>query len=232
MKQSRIPTDLIKNSTYFIPTYINESEWDSINLNTWFDCIYYNYNINERFNRKVCSIDIGCMNFISLYGINGECYKIKSDYQKINKILKNNKYDSNRKNVLIMNLINELHTKTSKFICSKYDIIYIGYVNNSGEINSDKMTDIYDNLLKILHHNNFLIKLEKICKKYKKELKIVDESFTSVTCTSCGELNKFKRMWLDDCSDRRRYICEYCNVVTCRDISASRNILIKNEFKC
>lgn len=229
MKQTRIPVDLIKQSRYFIPTYINEREWSYVNLNTWFDCIYYNYGISDRFSSNICSIDIGCMNFISLYGVNGECYKIKSDYQKINKILQSSKYDSKTKNRLVMNLINELHTKAAKFICSKYDIIYIGYVNNSGKIDSDTMVDICDNLLKILHHNDFLIKLEKISKKYGKELKIVDESFTSVTCTSCGELNKFKRMWLEDSSDRRKYVCEFCNIVTCRDISASRNILIKNE---
>jgi transposase len=230
MKQSRISTDLIKKSTYFIPFYINEAEWDRVNLNTWFDCIHYDYQIdhtNQHDNR--CSIDIGCMNFISLYGVNGECYKIKSDYKKIDKILKTDKYNNKTKDRLVMNLINELHTKAAKFICSKYDVIYIGYVNNSGKIDSNRMHSIYDNLLKILHHNDFLVKLEKISKKYKKELKIVDESFTSVTCTSCGELNKFKRIWLEDDSDRRKYTCEYCNIVTCRDIAASRNILIKNE---
>ena len=66
---------------------------------------------------------------------------------------------------------------------------------------------------------------------YNKDIRIVEESYTSVQCGVCGEKNKFTRIYDIDDSIRRKYTCEYCNTEFCRDLNASRNILIKNENK-
>ena len=71
--------------------------------------------------------------------------------------------------------------------------------------------------------------LKCYARKYNKTLRIVDESFSSVQCGICGEKNKFSRIFDDDDSIRRKYTCVYCNHEFCRDLNASRNILIKNE---
>ena len=129
----------------------------------------------------------------------------------------------------ILNLIKELHIVSAKIICSKYDIIYVGLVNNKGNINSREFNTIEDNLLKIVSHKEFLDILQEYAELYNREIKIVEESFTSVQCGVCGEFNKFGRIFSDDDSERRKYSCKYCNSEFCRDINAARNILIKNQ---
>lgn len=226
--QSPISKELIKQSNYYLPNFKNEKEFKRINMNTWAEFMYYKY---DRFNVKnnICSIDIGTKNFISLYGVTGTCFKIKSDYKIIDDILQDKNISYEDKDSLITKLIVELHEKSAKFICNNYDIIYVGYVNNKGNINSREMETIEDNLLKILCHTEFLDTLKFYAKKYKKELKIVDESFTSKQCSSCGEFNKFERIIDPDDSERRKYICKYCGFTADRDLNASRSILIKNE---
>lgn len=235
MKNSPIAKELIINSQYYLPIYKNENKWKYININSWFDCIYYTYkkeiNNNKTYKTKICSIDIGCKNFLSIYGLDGTCYKLKSNYKIIDDILKNSTINNETKNDMIKQLINELHYKSATFICKNFNIIYIGYVNNEGNIDSNKMSSIEDNLLKILCHNNFLRVLKNKCKKLKKTLRIVDESFTSVQCTNCAMFHKYERIFSDDDSERRKLHCKYCDVQLCRDLNASKNILIKNEHK-
>jgi len=230
LKKTQVPIskELIKKSNYYLPNFKNEKEFKRINMNTWAEFMYYTYD-KIKVNKNTCSIDIGCKNFISLYSLTGTCFKIKSDYKIIDNILRDNTLSYDYKDNLITNLIKELHIKSAKFICNNYDVIYIGFVNNKGNINSREMETIEDNLLKILCHTDFLDTLKKYAKKYKKELKIVDESFTSKYCSRCGESNKFERILDPDDSERRKYICKHCGFVACRDLNASRMILIKNE---
>ena len=231
-KPTNMPIDkkLIKSSNYYIPYFTNEKDWTIIQTNNnWFKIISYNYKINNCKKSKICSIDIGCKNFITLYGLDGNCYKIKSDYLRIDKILQNKTISYIEKDNKISELINELHILSANFICQEYDIIYVGLVNNKGNINSKLMKSIEDNLLKIVSHKEFLDILQYYAGMYNKTLKIVEESHTSVQCGVCGEKNKFTRIYHSDDSERRKYSCVYCNSEFCRDLNASRNILIKNE---
>ena len=231
-KQKNIPIDkqLIKNSKYYIPYFTNEKDWNKLHLNiNWFNILSYNYKINHFYKSKICSIDIGCKNFITLYGLDGYCYKIKSDYLIIDRILQNKKLSYIEKDNKIITLINELHNLSANFICQNYDIIYVGLVSNKGNINSQLMKSIEDNLLKIVSHKEFLDILKYYAEIYNKKIKIVEESYTSVQCGVCGEKNKFIRIYDNDDSERRKYTCKFCNSEFCRDLNASRNILIKNE---
>lgn len=233
-KNAPIDKNLIINSKYYIPHFTNEKEWNNVNIlqPKWFNIISYNYkipmyNINIS---NICSIDIGCKNFITLYGLDGFCYKIKSDYNIIDRILKSKKFTNIEKDNKIKKLINDLHIISADFICKQYDIIYVGLVTNRGDINSKVMKSIEDNLLKIISHSEFLDILEHYAFIYNKEIRIVEESYTSVQCGICGEKNKFARIYDSDDSERRKYTCLFCNNNFCRDLNASRNILIKNEY--
>lgn len=233
IKNKPIDKEIIKSCNYYIPYFKNEKYWKKIKNKSWFNILYYNYKLSKKIYQtsNVCSIDVGCKNFISLYGLDGICYKIKSDYSIIDTILQNNKLEYKVKDKIIKSLIDELHISSAKLICSKYDIIYVGLVNNKGNINSKKMNTIEDNLLKIVSHKEFLDTLLEIASLYDKRIKIVEESFTSVQCGVCGEFNKFGRIVNNDDSERRKYTCKYCNNEFCRDINAARNILIKNQKK-
>jgi len=231
IKNSPINKELIKSSGLYIPHFKNEKYWKKIKSNNWFNILYYNYKISNKKKQiqlNTCSIDIGCKNFISLYGLDGICYKIKSDYNIIDQVLKNKNLPNNSKDNIIKNLIKELHIESAKLICSKYDIIYVGLVQNKGYINSKEMKTIEDNLLKIVSHVEFLEILKEYANIYDKKIKIVEESFTSVQCGVCGEFNKFGRIISNDDSERRKYSCKHCNNEFCRDINAARNIIIKN----
>ena len=127
MKNCPISKELIINSEYYLPIYKNENEWKYININSWFDCIYYTYkkeiNTNKTYKTKVCSIDIGCKNFLSIYGLDGTCYKLKSNYKIIDDILKNSTINNEIKNDMIKQLINELHYKSATFIMKEISIL-------------------------------------------------------------------------------------------------------------
>ena len=64
------------------------------------------------------------------------------------------------------------------------------------------------------------MKLKYKCEKNKKKLYVVDESYTSKTCTLCGKIN--------DVKGAEVYKCKECGNEVDRDVNGSRNILIKN----
>ena len=66
----------------------------------------------------------------------------------------------------------------------------------------------------------FKEKLKYKCSVYGKKLYIVDESFTSKTCGSCGSMNDMK--------GKEVYKCKSCGLEVDRDINGSRNILLKH----
>ena len=53
------------------------------------------------------------------------------------------------------------------------------------------------------------------------KLFLVDESFTSKTCTRCGWLNQ-------SLGKSKTFVCKNCDLNIDRDINGARNILIKN----
>ena len=67
---------------------------------------------------------------------------------------------------------------------------------------------------------SFKQRLKFKCEQYNKKLIIVDESFTSCTCGVCGVINRT--------NGREVYNCKVCGLVIDRDVTGSRNILIKN----
>ena len=51
----------------------------------------------------------------------------------------------------------------------------------------------------------------------------VNEMYTTMTCSSCGNLN--------DVGKREIYKCEKCDKTLLRDVSAAKNILMKGIMK-
>ena len=66
-------------------------------------------------------------------------------------------------------------------------------------------------------------KLQFKCKEYGTNIVIVDESYTSKTCTKCGNLHK-------TLGSNKTYNCKKCNMVIDRDVNGARNILNKTDF--
>lgn len=66
----------------------------------------------------------------------------------------------------------------------------------------------------------FKQKLRLMCYKKDCNLYIVDEAYTTMTCTCCGELNTI--------GSNKVYTCKSCNFIGPRDICGARNILLKH----
>ena len=58
------------------------------------------------------------------------------------------------------------------------------------------------------------------CEKWQRKLMIVGESYTSQTCTKCGERNK-------KLGGSRHFKCTKCGLEIDRDINGSRNIFLR-----
>ena len=117
--------------------------------------------------------------------------------------------------------------KLSKMIVINYDKIAIE--------NLDISSMIVDNLdSRIAEHNinrsllsmnfrEFRTMLEYKCKKYGKELIIVDRYFpSSQKCSHCGEINPEIRNL-----NIREWTCPRCNTTHDRDVNAARNLLLQ-----
>ena len=77
-------------------------------------------------------------------------------------------------------------------------------------------------LLYLFSYYKFKEKIQFKCKEYGTNIVIVDESYTSKTCTKCGNLHK-------TLGSNKTYNCKKCNMVIDRDVNGARNILLKNH---
>ena len=123
----------------------------------------------------------------------------------------------------IKNLISELHWKVSSFLVENYDTILLPDFRISQMVRKGKkLGKMTRRLLNMFSFYKFKEKLQYKCSTYGKKLLIVDESFTSCTCGVCGEINGMR--------GKEVYLCKKCGLEIDRDITDSRNILIKNSI--
>ena len=120
----------------------------------------------------------------------------------------------------IKNLVLELHWKTISFLIENYDVIMIPDFKVSQMIKSKKLSRMTKRLMCMFSFYSFKQKLEWKCNTYKKKIIIVNESYTSCTCTNCGKIN--------DTKGKERLECFMCKKEIDRDVAGSRNIMIKN----
>ena len=180
-----------------------------------------------------CGVDPGIRTFMTSFG-NNECIEyhhneeaIKNENKKIEhlkqitklklrkRILKKkiNKIE-NRK----INLINELHWKVINDLLKKNDVIFYGDIKSHDIVKNNKNRTLNRsaNELKFYKFKERL--LFKATEKNKR-IVMVNEAYTSQTCSFCGIIYK------PGCS--KVYECKNCNKCIDRDINASKNILMK-----
>ena len=71
-----------------------------------------------------------------------------------------------------------------------------------------------------LSHYEFRTKLVHKSRERGVEAMVVNEAWTSKTCTGCGEINK-------DLGGSEEYDCSKCNNKIDRDLNGARNILLR-----
>jgi len=196
--------------------------------------------INETKNKNnVISIDPGLRTFMTGLSEN-KAVKIGVDVNKnIKKIIKKIKKIKESKKVQtknkkkseikyenkITNLIDELHWKTINYLTNNYNNILLGDMSAKSIIRKNKL--ILSSEMKIAcmrtRYYQFQQRLIYKCIVNNIQTKIVDESYTSKTCSICGNIN-------EKLGANVVYDCDKCGLKMDRDINACRNIYIKQQL--
>lgn len=186
--------------------------------------------------KEVISIDPGIRTFMTCITEN-EVIQFDNTTERIKEEIEKKDYINNlkckkkvkkkietRSNNRIHNLVTELHWKTIKYLTDNYKVILIGNLSTNGIVNNktSKITKITKRLAYALSFYKFRQRLE-----YKSNIKgnkcvIVDESYTSKVCSSCGNCK-------EDLGSNKVYECNKCKIILDRDVNGSRCIYMVNH---
>lgn len=197
---------------------------------------------SEKKAKNYCGIDPGSRTFMTSFGDKG-CLEYKHNrmlLEKLNNKLKmlkalrtrprlhkqRNRYRKKCLNKIEKqktNLVNELHWKVINDVLMRNDYIFYGNI---------KSHDIVRNgVIKKLNTDLNDLKLYKFKKRllYKadvrnKQVFVINEAYTTQTCSFCGNMYK------PGCSEI--YKCSSCKRNIGRDVNAAKNILMKGIITC
>lgn len=135
------------------------------------------------------------------------------------KIKKKNESTINRK---ILNKTDDLQWKTINFLTANFTNILLGDMSAKSIVRNNKSVLSSEMKLACLQTRfyEFSTRLKYKCEKTKTNFQIVNEMYTSKTCSLCGNYN-------DKLKGEKVYNCSKCNCSIDRDINGCRNILIK-----
>jgi putative transposase len=192
---------------------------------------------------KVCSLDPGVRTFQTIFDPNEGCaYQVAPN--DINRIIrlclsldriisKQSKERSRMKFRLkrverrmrfkIRNLIDEVHKQLAKHLSTHYDLILIPKFETSQMVKKGSRNIGSKSVRQMLcwSHFRFRERLLFKCREYGSNVAVVDESWTSKTCSGCGLLDH-------NLGSKKVYWCRGCGLTIDRDVNGAKNILLKN----
>lgn len=171
---------------------------------------------------KIVSLDPGVRKFMVGYDPEGKVVFIgkNAHLEILQLLLRVDKTKDKRIWRKIKNKISELHWKTIHYLMLNYDHIIIPDFKVSQMLKGKKISTQTKRMLCMYSFHSFMVKLKYKSRKNGKKLYVVNESYTSKTCTGCGEMNNI--------GGKEMYECKRCGMKADRDVNGSRNILIKN----
>lgn len=191
----------------------------------------------------IISLDPGVRTFLTGYSPDGDLYKfgegdmlknfknlLKTDKlnSKITKLKGKKKYRHRkalkRRNEKTRNRMKDCHRKIVKYLVENYDTIILPKFESKGmskrserKINTKTVRNMYG-----WSHYKFRMMLISKIQEYKnKNIIFPTEEYTSKTCTGCGNIKK-------NLGGAKIYKCSKCGLKVERDITGSRNILLKS----
>jgi len=195
-------------------------------------------------NLRVCSLDPGVRTFQTIYDPTNNCaYQVAP--QDINKIVRlcivldkviskqtkskpvlkyRLKRVERRLRLKIRNLVEELHKQLAKYLSSQYDLIIIPKFETSQMVKKGqrKISSRSVRQMMCWAHYRFRERLLFKSRENGAKVAVVDESWTSKTCSCCGKLDH-------NLGGKKTYTCRYCSAIIDRDINGAKNILLKNH---
>ena len=115
----------------------------------------------------------------------------------------------------IKHMVDDLHWRTARWLCSKYSTILIPKLY----LKSTKNSSYVNRAASFLSFCRFIDRLQLKARDYGVNVVIVGEAFTTKTCGVCGHM--------EDVAGSRTFHCSRCGLDIGRDFNAARNILIK-----
>jgi len=179
--------------------------------------------------RDIASLDPGVRTFQSVYGLDHVVGIGVNDVSRFESLLlEADKETVSKKRKVkirsrIKHLVDELHWKTIHYLTQNYETILLPDFRISQMVKGNKISKMTKRLMYAYRFFQFKVKLESKCIEHGCVLIIVDESYTSKTCGSCGLLNH-------TLGGNKHFECPTCGVEIDRDDNGARNILIKNLF--
>lgn len=187
--------------------------------------------------QTVAGVDLGIRTFATVFSHNSNTntiseYKHRSDLiQQLNtkiKFLKSIKGKHVRKKHITKrekkkkDIVDLLHWDFINTLLNENDVIYLGNIKSHDIVNGGKNRVLNQAFHDLKFHT---LKQRLIYKAYVKGKKVysVPEHYTTKTCSCCGSLN-------DNIGSKEVFQCDQCNMITGRDMNASKNMLMKGLY--
>jgi putative transposase len=194
--------------------------------------------------RDSIALDPGVRTFLTGYSPTGEvlemgkndsnsvfkmCYAVDRLMSKVSKAKRHkNRYQlnraANRLREQIKNRVKDLHRKTAKYLCENYKTIFIPSFNSKDMVRKAHRKIRSKTVRQMLGYSHYAFRMHLLHKArdFKDcRVEVVDEAYTSKTCSRCGHIK-------NDLGCNKTFRCASCGLVIDRDINAARNIWIRS----
>jgi transposase len=180
--------------------------------------------------KKVVALDPGVRTFQTGYS-NDTVFKVDSKKKQIQKLytkidfLKSLRKKKYRKKILkcqkkIRNHVDQIHYQTIKYL-KNYNDVLLPEFKSQEMVKSKTLHKSVIRSINSLQHYQFKQRLLNTASEIKNfRVHIVNEAYTSKTCSCCGNLKEIK--------GNKIYNCNNCNAIMDRDINGARNIYLKH----
>jgi putative transposase len=178
---------------------------------------------------RYCGVDPGIVKIATTFGNNGiteythnrellKRYNLKLIFLKTKRTIgRVRKKQLNKIEKKKIDYTNQLHWKLIKSLLDENDVVFFGDIkshdivkNGNNSFNNQEFNDLKFYRLK----QRLIYKSKTRCKK----VILVNEMYTSKTCSICGNLEEMKD---------RIYYCKCCKTTVDRDINPAKNILMR-----
>jgi putative transposase len=123
----------------------------------------------------------------------------------------------------IRNLVDDVHRKLAKYLCSTYNAVLLPKFETSSMVTRGqrRISSKTARAMATWSHYRFRTRLQAKAREYPWcKVVMVDEAYTSKTCGACGAINR-------SLGASKVFRCPACGLHADRDVHAARNILLR-----
>ncbi len=188
----------------------------------------------------IVSIDPGVSPFLTYYSESEYGFIGRDFYKRVSPLLKTSdkllanvekekkftkksrlKRAAARSRLKAQNIVKDMQWKAANHLASKYKYIFLPKIQTKQLVSARNLPSNVARAIYTSSQFSFRHKLITKAYEYKSTVILCNESYTSKTCTNCGNIK-------NDLGSAKIYKCTNCNLVTHRDYNGARNIMLKN----